>query len=184
MKIEKIINCFYIVMLIVSCKAKVIPHNEATCEVIKTKNDIIYVNDSEKIKKEIDNYDGLIRMELENFYESNYNYDYISYEYLNDENSWVYDRLYFDNKMKKWIHRKRNKENFINSTSFTTVMGEFDKLNKGGFLIKDGSNSGFFKTYLIKRKGVLITEVVKISQTCSLSNTKLNLLSIIENELK
>jgi len=183
MKIKNILSFLFIILLITSCKTKMIKVKESTCETIKTKDSIIYVNDSDNLLKEINSYQGLIKLELESFYESKYDYDYMSYEYLEDKKIWLYNRLYFDDKIKKWVHIQQEKKREINEDLNNGITNEFESLIEGGYLIKDGSNSGFFKTYLINKKGVLKTEVVKISQTCSLSNTKLNSLSIIESKL-
>ncbi|MFI2742496.1 hypothetical protein ACG2LH_07130 [Zhouia sp. PK063] len=170
--------CLFVFILLSSCKSRFIVDQQC-CYIIKIKDSINYQFKPKYISKELDNYDGLLKQELKNFYITKYKYDYISYSY--NRNIWFYDRIYFDDVDKRWVHIKDGKESNINNTFSYDLNDIFDGLESGSFLIRDESNNGFLKTYLIKQEGFLKTEAVKTSQVCSLSQEdKLHSLKLIE----
>ncbi|WP_299273774.1 hypothetical protein [uncultured Psychroserpens sp.] len=125
----------------------------------------------------------MIKEELNEFYKSNYKYDFFVYKFISNEDIWVFTRLYFDDSKKEWFLVQQGDKSVLKKSIIKEFETNFKEIAKGGFLIKNNSNSGFYKNYLIKRDGVLTTEIAVINQSCSLLNTELHSVAVIENRL-
>ena len=178
-----IVSLLIVLICFNSCKTQVAEHIKIECKIIKTKDKVEYVDDIQGLEKEINTFSGLIKEELNEFYKSNYKYDFFVYKFISNEDIWVFTRLYFDDTKKEWFLVQQGNESIMKKSVVKELEINFKKIVTGGFLVQNKGNAGFYKNYLIKRDGVLATEIVVINQSCSLLNTELHPVAVIEDRL-
>jgi len=162
---------FLIIFTVFSCKSRVVENTKNSCEIIRTKNNIEVLS-KQDIKIILNDYQGSIKEELNDFFISNHKYDFFTSRFDNNQETWEFRRLYFDEKEGNWCDIKQNKKRIVNIPRKEEK--SFKNSIEGGFLIKPQGVAMFYQKYFIKYNGVIKTELVSLDNLCDLSNTLLN----------
>jgi hypothetical protein len=178
-----IVSLLIVLIFFNSCKTRVAENIKIECKIIKTKDKVEYVNDVQGLEKEINTFNGLIKEELSKFYKSNYRYDFFVYEFISNQDKWLFNRLYFDDAKKEWFLVQQGKNSVVKESLSKEFEANFKKTIAGGFLVQNKGNSGFYKNYLVKYEGILTAQIAVINQSCSLLNTELHPIAVIESKL-